>query len=729
MIVLTFYSPRPTHPDPYPPLGAPTVIHALLDHARERPAQRALTWLDGGEVEGRACTFGELATTVLRIGAHVRRLGLAGSRILLQYADGFDFLQGLLGCFAGGAVAVPATTIDLARPERTMPRLMAILRDCEAAAVMVSPELRSVFGAASDGSVRFIDIAEAHDAVPERHLPSRDDLAFIQYTSGSTGQPKGVCVRHGQLEGTMRDMVWGFGIDTRSVMMTWLPHYHDMGLILGLLEGVFAGYPTYGMTPAAFIERPSRWLHAMSRVRATHTAAPNFAYELVTRKFDARRDGRLDLSSIRSALNAAEPVRWSTVERFLATFEPLGFRREALMPCFGMAEASVKITAPFWGRPPRVVYFDPVALRDGVAVPREGGVPIVALGQPAPNAALHIVDPETCERRAPGQVGELWFEGENVADGYWNRPEVNAETFGARAADGAGPYLRTGDLAFLYEDELYFAGRVKDLIIVRGQNHHPHDIEATVQDAHAAVRPGSVAAFAVDGPDTERLVVVAEVDASRGDAGTLERAVREAVALGHDLLVHAFVPIAARTLPKTSSGKIRRAETRRAMEMLVRRGARGSLTTGGFADGRFPSDYGAIKDFFESLKRLPAPDLIFCHERDDRHQDHRVVNEMVWSTFRDQLVLEYEIPKWDGGLGEPNMYVPVSAAQVRAKVQALMTAYRSQRHKDWFSADTFRALARLRGLECRARSGHAEAFHARKVLFPGLGPGAGSRQR
>jgi len=178
-----------------------------------------------------------------------------------------------------------------------------------------------------------------------------------------------------------------------------------------------------------------------------------------------------------------------------------------------------------------------------------------------------------------------------------------------------------------------------------------------------------------------------------------------------------------------SAPAVRRAETRRAMEMLVRRGARGSLTTGGFADGRFPSDYGAIKDFFESLKRLPAPDLIFCHERDDRHQDHRVVNEMVWSTFRDQLVLEYEIPKWDGGLGEPNMYVPVSAAQVRAKVQALMTAYRSQRHKDWFSADTFRALARLRGLECRARSGHAEAFHARKVLFPGLGPGAGSRQR
>lgn len=557
------YEPVLTHPDPFPPIGHPTVLHALLAHRHAQPERPALTWLDGGDDDGRRVTFAGLAEAALRLGGHLRALGLRGERVLLQYADGFDFLQAFLGCLAGGAVPVPATTLDPSRPERTLPRLTAIAGDCGAAAVLIGPELRGALGTALNASLRVVELSDARGAAPCEELPSPDDLALVQYTSGSTGVPNGVRVTHRQLEHTLRDTAWSVGMGPGSAQVTWVPHYHDLGLIYGLLEGVFLGFPTWGMTPAAFMERPMRWLRAIDRVRATHTAAPNFAYELVLRRYDPASDGRLDLSCLRSAMNAAEPVREATLQRFLAVFGEQGLRPEALMPSFGMAEASVKLSVSFWGRPPRVERFDAAALREGRVVPAPDGQPIVGLGQPGPGSRIHVVDPETLVPCGPGRVGELWYEGPAVADGYWNRPDATLSTFGARTADDAGPMLRTGDLGFFHGSDLFFAGRVKDLIIVRGQNHHAHDVEATVQDAHPAVRAGSVAAFSVDGPDTELLVIVAEVDPSRGDAAGVLRAVREAVALRHEVLVHAFVPIAARSLPKTSSGKIRRAEARR----------------------------------------------------------------------------------------------------------------------------------------------------------------------
>ncbi|PRP95857.1 putative fatty-acid--CoA ligase fadD21 [Enhygromyxa salina] len=557
------YEPAHTHPGPFPPIGAPTVLHALLAHAREQPDRTALTWLDGDEGDGRRITFADLADVALRLGGHLRALGLRGERVLLQYADGFDFLQAFLGCVAGGVVPVPATTLDPSRPERTLPRLTAIAGDCGAAAMLIGPQLHRALETALDPAIQMLELSDAQGAAPCTELPSPDDLALVQYTSGSTGVPKGVRVTHRQLEHTVRDTAWSVGMGPDSSQVTWLPHYHDMGLIYALLGGIFLGFSTWGMTPAAFIERPVRWLRAIDRVRATHTAAPNFAYELVLRRYDPARDGQFDLSCLRSAMNAAEPVREATLQRFLAVFGEQGLRPEALMPSFGMAEASVKLSVHFWGRPPRVERFDAAALREGRVVVAPDGVPIVALGQPGPGSRMYIVDPETRVPCSPGRVGELWYEGPAVADGYWNRPDATLETFGARTTDGAGPMLRTGDLGFFHGDDLFFAGRVKDLIIIRGQNHHPHDLEATVQDAHPTVRPGSVAAFSIDGPDTELLVIVAEVDPSRGDVAGLRPAVREAIALRHDVLVHAFVAIAARTMPKTSSGKIRRAEARR----------------------------------------------------------------------------------------------------------------------------------------------------------------------
>ncbi|KIG15824.1 Long-chain-fatty-acid--CoA ligase [Enhygromyxa salina] len=585
------------------------MLHALLAHAHGQPNRTALTWLDGGDGDGRRITFAGLADAALRLGGHLRALGLRGERVLLQYADGFEFLQAFLGCVAGGAVPVPATTLDPSRPERTLPRLTAIAGDCGAAAMLIGPELHRALGTALDPAIQVLELSDARGAAPCTELPSPDDLALVQYTSGSTGVPKGVRVTHRQLEHTVRDTAWSVGMSPSSAQVTWLPHYHDMGLIYALLGGIFLGFSTWGMTPAAFIERPLRWLHAIDRVRATHTAAPNFAYELVLRRYDPARDGQLDLSCLRSAMNAAEPVREATLQRFLAVFGKQGLRPEALMPSYGMAEASVKLSVHFWGRPPRVERFDAAALREGRVVAAPDGLPIVALGQPGPGSRMHIVDPETRVPCGPGRVGELWFEGPAVADGYWNRPDATLETFGARTTDGAGPMLRTGDLGFFHGDDLFFAGRVKDLIIIRGQNHHPHDVEATVQDAHPAVRPGSVAAFSVDGPDTELLVIVAEVEPSRGDLAGLLRAVRQAVALRHDVLVHAFVAIAARTMPKTSSGKIRRAEARR----LFLAGKLSVLDTGAVGVVGSGAQQGLVGAFAELIGRLlekppPGPD-------------------------------------------------------------------------------------------------------------------------
>ncbi len=547
-----------------------SLVHALLEQAERRSGARAYTWLPGGDAPSHVpdaavetATFGQVAERVGAVAELLRREGLAGARVLLQLDSGLDFIASFVGCLAAGAIPVPSTPLDPARRERTLPRLEAITRDCDAAAVLAAPAVADLLQDVWQGRVRPLTVDAAAGLAGSFTLPDPETPAFLQYTSGSTGEPKGVVVRHRALTGNMDDLASVAGLTTSSVLVSWLPHFHDLGLIFGLLEALTTGCQAVFMSPVAFLRRPSRWLQALHAFRGTHTASPNFGFELVLRKLDRRRDAPLDLSSVRYMMNAAETVRWSTVERFHRLLAPFGLSPRAVAPAFGLAEATLKVTMVGVEEPPSALRVEPEAFQQGRVVPAADGRPIVALGGAGGHGIeVRAVDPEIREPCGDDRVGELWVRGPHLADGYWNRPRDTERTFGARTADGEGPWLRTGDLGFWRDGQLYFAGRKKDLVIVRGQNHYPADIELTVQEAHPAVRPGCVIAFSIDGAEGEELVVVPEIDPRRGDLSTLFTSIRTAVADLHDLRVVEVVPVRHHTIPKTSSGKLQRQEAR-----------------------------------------------------------------------------------------------------------------------------------------------------------------------
>jgi 8-amino-7-oxononanoate synthase/acyl carrier protein len=360
----------------------------------------------------------------------------------------------------------------------------------------------------------------------------------------------------------------------------WLPSFHDMGLIGGILVPLYGGKFNVLMSPVAFLQKPLRWLQAIAKYRATISGGPNFAYELCVRKTTPEQRAALDLSSWSLAFNGAEPVRAETIDAFCEAFAPSGFRRQAFYPCYGLAESTLMVTGGMKFEAPVIRSFDAASIETGAAVPRPanatGGRRLVGSGRELDGQDVLIVDPQTCEALPPGRVGEIWVSGPSVAQGYWNRPEASQETFGAMLSQpepappakgvakwrpNAGPYLRTGDLGFFDEGELFVTGRLKDLIIIRGRNHYPQDIEHAVEEASPLVRAGSVAAFAVDVDGRERVVVVAEVERGRRDAAEVAAAfdaIRKRLATEHEVAVEAIVLVRPNSIPKTSSGKIQR---------------------------------------------------------------------------------------------------------------------------------------------------------------------------
>jgi acyl-CoA synthetase (AMP-forming)/AMP-acid ligase II len=416
-----------------------------------------------------------------------------------------------------------------------------------------------------------------------------DTLAFLQYTSGSTGTPKGVVLSHGNLLYNQRMLQQAFRHTERSTIVGWLPLYHDMGLIGTVLQPLYMGIPCVLMPPMAFLQRPFRWLQAISRFKATCSGGPNFAYDLCVRKVTPEQRATLDLSSWASAFNGAEPVRQETLERFAMAFEPCGFRRQAFHPCYGLAEATLIVSGGQKTTLPTVHTVQKSALeqhRVATAMPGdEGAQTFVSCGHALLKQQIVIVDPTFLTRCQPGQVGEIWVAGPSVAQGYWNRSEETAQTFQSYLADtGEGPFLRTGDLGFLHQGELVVTGRMKDVIIIRGSNHYPQDIELTVEQSHRSLRPGCGAAFSVDIAGEERLVVVQEVerryqsprrrhperrraDIEPGfdplcpkafDADSIVGNIRQAVAEKHGVQVYAVMLLRAGSMPKTSSGKLQR---------------------------------------------------------------------------------------------------------------------------------------------------------------------------
>lgn len=537
------------------------------------PERRAYTFLANGRDEGRVLTYGLLSRLAGRCAWRLREQVEPGDRVLVLHENSLDFLIGFMGCIVAGAVAVPVPPLDTSRLKRTLPRLQSVVTDCDAAAVLASAaicdELDSVAAEGAPEGVRRITLDHLDEGPIFESVPvAGDDLALLQYTSGSTSAPKGVMVTHANLLDNLARLQRAFEYGPESTTVTWMPYFHDYGLIDGLLEPLFAAASAYVISPVAFVKRPWTWLEAVSRYRATHIHGPNFAYEMCVERGVERVSSTLDLSSLVVAACAAEPVRESTAQRFIAAYRPYGFRPEAFSPAYGMAEATLVVSATPNGVPHRTRYLAAEALQAGrcVEVPPSTprARPVVSCGAPAGEALLRIVDPETGRELPDDTVGELWLANASVASGYWKQPEESALTFGARTASGAGPMLRTGDLAFTHGGELYITGRLKDVVIVHGQNHYPQDIELSVEGADPAIRPTCVAAFSIEGEEGERLVIAAELGRPDVESEAVFAAIRSAVSEQHQLACSAIVLLPKGSIPKTSSGKIQRRACRTA---------------------------------------------------------------------------------------------------------------------------------------------------------------------
>lgn len=565
-----------------------TLIEMLRARAEECPERVACTFIADSEDVETHLTYGELDARARAIAVCLRERGVPWAPVLLLYPPGLEYIAGLFGCLYAGALAVPAYP---PLNERQATRLQKIAADAGASLVLSTTAIiarSKQFGRKSSPNVqgdeprqgpRAATFADSFTWIATDELSATNakawedprvaphDLAFLQYTSGSTSAPKGVMLTHSNLMHNLRSIGRLFKLRPGSASVSWLPPYHDMGLIGQILEPIYHGVHTYLMSPAAFLQSPMRWLRTISRTRAEVSGGPNFAYELCARRAQREDLEGLDLSSWRVAFNGAEPVRAETLDLFVEKFGPCGFKREAFYPCYGMAEGTLLLSGGDHTAVPHIEAFDAEALRERRAQPTvESGRRLVGNGRAATGHKLLIVDPES-ERRCPdNQIGEIWVSGPSIAAGYWHQSELTKKAFFAATRDGeAGPFLRTGDLGFLREGELFVVGRLKDLIILRGRNLHPEDIELTIARCHPDVRASSGAAFSVELAGEERLVVVQEI--ARRPSGTSEeilRAIRRSVAEEHGVEVHAVVFLQVGSVPKTSSGKIQRHACREA---------------------------------------------------------------------------------------------------------------------------------------------------------------------
>jgi 8-amino-7-oxononanoate synthase/acyl carrier protein len=564
---------------------APTIVDLLRQRAAYRPHDRAFTFLVDGENEELNITYAELDRKARALGAWLLSEGMAGKRVLLLYPSGLDFIAAFMGCLYGGAIAVPAYP---PRKNRSVERIEAIAADADASVALTTRDVVDRFDAlrATAPSLEHLiwkvdselDVSWADRW--ERPDIDGSTLAFLQYTSGSTGTPKGVMLSHENLLHNSLRIMQAFEITRSQSGVFWLPSFHDMGLIGGILVPLYGAKFNVLMSPVAFLQKPLRWLQAISKYRATISGGPNFAYELCVRKTTPEQRATLDLSSWTLAFNGAEPVRAETIDAFCEAFAPCGFRREAFFPCYGLAESTLMVTGGMKFEPPVIRSFDAASIETGSAVVRPANAPavrrLVGSGHELDGQDVLIVDPQSCEALPPGRVGEIWVSGPSVAQGYWNRADASAETFGAMLAQphqlpseqpvatwrpNPGPYLRTGDLGFFDNGELFVAGRLKDLIIIRGRNYYPQDIEHAVEEASTLVRAGSIAAFAVDVDGRERVAVVAEVERGKREPAEIAaafEAIRKRLATEHELAVEAIVLVRPNSVPKTSSGKIQR---------------------------------------------------------------------------------------------------------------------------------------------------------------------------
>ena len=563
----------------------------LVDMAASRGAteghREVMVFLnETGGREG-AFSFKGLDTAARQVAMGLVEKGLVNHPVILLYAPGLDYISAFFGCLYAGAIPVPAYPPMGARD---IDRLKRIVVDCGAEAILTSSMLLPMIETWVSNPGNGLKLpclatdqfqSEQGDAGFTPHNADPRDLAFLQYTSGSTGQPKGVMVSHRNLLANFQQIVWAFAQthdmelvarDIRTVI--WLPPFHDMGLIGGVLTPVYSGSSVTLMSPLTFLKNPFVWLKAITENRATITGGPNFSYQYCARKIPQEKLRELDLSSLRVAFNGAEPINRESLQTFSDRFGECGFNNKAFLPCYGLAEATLFVSGSPVGRGARVVQKNREALagqsysEQALPEPNDSTpVALVSSGTPALDTDVKIVDPHTHRECGPGVVGEIWVNSPSVAMGYLNKPSYSRSVFQARIKyDETGTtYMRTGDLGFLQDNELFVTGRIKELIIIAGRNHYPQDIEWTLQSAAPAFRKGCGAAFSVTEEGKEQLVVMQEIssDCAQTDFRSLALEGVRAVSSRHGVSPRTIVLIAAGTLPKTSSGKIQRSEARK----------------------------------------------------------------------------------------------------------------------------------------------------------------------
>lgn len=561
------------HGAPQPPRSD---LAAVLQHwAVHRPERVAFYYTDGDEGQEISLTYAQLDAAARNVGGYLQKLGASGQRVLLVYPPVIDFVIGFFGCLYAGATAVPAYP---PRRNRKGQRIHGIARDCQAQLALTNEQIRQQI----EGDTNWVEwesisivatdsLAGGYSLNWTNPRVDPDDLAVLQYTSGSTGNPKGVMLTHANLVRNTEMIMHAFNVRQNSCGVSWLPTYHDMGLVGGILMPVFSGCQLTLMSPMTFLQQPIRWLRAISRYQATISGAPNFAYQLCVDKIRDEELHGIDLSSWKTAFNGAEPIRPSTLAQFAERFGKVGFNRRAFLPCYGMAETTLIVSGGPQTEMPLVECFDARELEADRVVPCQPNAPhareLVGCGQILPGEKVFVVHPETREVLPGNQIGEIWVSSPSVGKGYWEKEEATRETFHAHSADGEGPYLRTGDLGFIYKNQIFVAGRLKDMIIVRGVNRYPQDIEQTTELAHDALQGGLVAAFAANAAERERLIICAEISRKEGaDWGTVIQAIRRDVTQQHELPPDAVLLVRVGTLPRTSSGKVQRHACKREYE-------------------------------------------------------------------------------------------------------------------------------------------------------------------
>ncbi|MDM3858329.1 MAG: AMP-binding protein [Aphanizomenon gracile PMC644.10] len=554
-----------------------TFVDLLELRAWQHQNRAALTFLQDGEVEAHRLTYQALEQKARSIATQLQTLVGKGECALLLYPPGLEFISAFFGCLYAQVIAVPAYP---PRRNQNLARLQAIVADTQAKVVLTTtsllsnwevwfnqiPELARMKWLSTDD----IDLNLASDW--QKPQINSHTLAFLQYTSGSTGKPKGVMVTHGNLLYNQQMIQQAYQHNEKTIVVGWLPLYHDMGLIGNVLQPLYLGTSCYLMSPVAFLQKPIRWLQAISRYQATTSGGPNFAYDLCVSKITPEQIATLDLSSWELAFNGAEPVQAETLAKFAAKFAPCGFRTEAFYPCYGMAETTLLVTGGVKKSVPVVLSVDSSAIEQNQVVIASEEQPeskqIVGCGQTWLEQKIAIANPQTLTQCSPTEIGEIWVSGANIAVGYWQNPEATQETFQAYLTDtGEGQFLRTGDLGFIRNGELFVTGRLKDLIIIRGHNHYPQDIELTSQKSHPALRLGCGAAFSITIAGEERLVITQEVERNyirQLDVDEVVGAIRKAISQEHELQVHAVVLLKTASIAKTSSGKIQRQACRTA---------------------------------------------------------------------------------------------------------------------------------------------------------------------